>query len=56
MNAKMLSKIIFVSHCDLSITQKSICSFHYFSKHNTGITIYATQYFPLFKEYEPTCN
>lgn len=53
---KCFQKYIFISHFDLYITQKNICSFNYFSKHNNGITNYTTVYFPFFKEYEPTCN
>lgn len=46
----------FISCFDLYVTQKNICSFNYFSKYNNGITNYTTEYFPFFKEYEPTCN
>lgn len=47
---------VFISHLDLYATQKNICSFNYFSKHDNGITNDTTEHFPFFKEYEPSCN
>jgi len=54
--SKCFQKNTFISCFDLYVTQKSICSFNYFSKHNNGITNYTTEYFLFFKEYEPTCT
>lgn len=46
----------YISHFDLYVTWKNISSFNYFSKHNKCIANYTMEFFPFFKEYEPTCN
>ena len=57
MHAKMLPKIHFYfKFLLLCYSERIIGSFNYFSKHNNGITNYTVEYFPFFKEYEPTCN
>lgn len=53
---KCFQKYIFISHFDLYVAQKSICSFNYFSKRYNGITNYARVFFIFFKKYKPTCN